>query len=44
MIIACRAREKQFTEESLLKKSNIFSLGIAFLEAATLQPSCEFYD
>ena len=44
MIIALRAREKQFNDLSLLKKSNVFALGIVLLEAATLKLSCEFYD
>lgn len=44
MIIAYRAREKQFYDTHLLKKSNVFALGMIFLETATLQSSSEFYD
>lgn len=44
MIIAYRAREKQFNDESLLKKSSIFALGIVLLETAVLCGSEEFYD
>ncbi len=39
MIIASRAREKHFSDIGLLKKSNIFALGIVFLSTATLESS-----
>lgn len=44
MIIAFRAREKQFNDIAFLKKSNVFTLGMVFLEIATLQSSSKFYD
>ncbi len=44
MIIASRAKEKQFSDINLLKKSNIFALGIVFLSAATLESTEKIYD
>jgi len=39
LIIALRCGEDEIVDEDILEKSNVFTLGMMLLEAATLLPS-----